>query len=109
MPFHLVTFLTFYLILSFITYSCLILLDFLCCFYELGKTATSPTPEGIVFLDSHLLCLLYGLVTLAGWLELWLMWTGGPRVLHAQAALVGWLELKWTCLRWSWGSSHRES
>ena len=39
------------------------------------------------------------LVNLAGWLGLWLVWAGGPGVHCAEAALVGWLEVKWVWAR----------
>lgn len=57
-PFYLVLFLRVCLILSFRAYSCfLILFDFLC-FYESGRTATSPRPKGMA-LSMVIPCRLY--------------------------------------------------
>lgn len=79
---------TLYLILSFVAYSCIILLDSLCCFYELSKTATSPKPEGMVFCIVMSYAYYVCLVILAGWLELWLVWTGVPK--HFMLGLPWW-------------------
>ena len=69
------------------------LLDFLCCFYELGGAATSKL-EGMV-LGMVILCVhcvpgdcgwLVGAVSGVAW---------SPGALHAEVVLAGRLELKW--------------
>lgn len=35
------------------------------------------------------------LVTFVGWMELWLLWAGGPGALHILGTMAGQLKLKW--------------
>ena len=58
------------------------------CLYEFSRTATSPKLE---------VCL----VTLAGWLEVWLLWAGSPGTIHAGTVLgqLSWSGCKLGCLR----------